>query len=169
MYWVFSRNLGGRSTGGNFEFFFEEFRVSRFWIPLAGWAFRNSILDTVLRPVLVLQFYLFSFDGLTLVQQAHGSSTRAFLMVMLQVFCPAGPQKEHCGWTQWVPLTCCDVRRCSWTVLNRDMFKPFRSHSGLLGWVKGCVLEDLHKFLKGFPSERRIYESTLLGQTKLLS
>ena len=30
------------------------------------------------------------------------------------------------------------------------MFKPFRSHSGLLGWVKGCVLEDLHRFLRGF-------------------
>ena len=26
------------------------------------------------------------------------------------------------------------------------MFKPFRFHSGLLGWVFGCVLEDLHKF-----------------------
>ena len=30
--------------------------------------------------------------------------------------------------------------------LNRDMFKPFRSHSGLLGRVFGCVLEDLHRF-----------------------
>ena len=34
--------------------------------------------------------------------------------------------------------------------LNRDMFKPFRSQSGLLGWVKGCVLEDLHRFWRGF-------------------
>ena len=34
--------------------------------------------------------------------------------------------------------------------LNRDMFKPFRSHSGLLGWVFGCVLEGLHRFSRGF-------------------
>ena len=34
--------------------------------------------------------------------------------------------------------------------LNRDMFKPFCSHNGLLGWVFGCVLEDLHRFLRGF-------------------
>ena len=34
--------------------------------------------------------------------------------------------------------------------LNRDMFKPFCSHSSLLGWVFGCVLEDLHKFWRGF-------------------
>ena len=26
--------------------------------------------------------------------------------------------------------------------LNRDMFKPFRSHSGLLSWVFGCLFED---------------------------
>ena len=30
--------------------------------------------------------------------------------------------------------------------LNRDMFKPFRFHSGLLGRVFGFVLEDLHRF-----------------------
>ena len=30
--------------------------------------------------------------------------------------------------------------------LNRDMFKPFRSHNGLLGWVFGCVPETLHRF-----------------------
>ena len=30
------------------------------------------------------------------------------------------------------------------------MFKPFRSHNGLLGWVFGCVLEALHRFLRGF-------------------
>ena len=34
--------------------------------------------------------------------------------------------------------------------LNRDMFKPFRSHSSLLGWVFGSVLEDLHRFWRGF-------------------
>ena len=34
--------------------------------------------------------------------------------------------------------------------LNRDMFKPFCSHSGLLGRVKRCVLEDLHRFQRGF-------------------
>ena len=34
--------------------------------------------------------------------------------------------------------------------LNRDMFKPFRSHSGLLGWVKACVLEDMHRFWVSF-------------------
>ena len=32
--------------------------------------------------------------------------------------------------------------------LNRDMFKPFCSHSGLLGRLFGCALEDLHRFLK---------------------
>ena len=30
------------------------------------------------------------------------------------------------------------------------MFKPFRSHNGLLGWVFRCVLEDLHRFQRGF-------------------
>ena len=30
------------------------------------------------------------------------------------------------------------------------MFKPFRSHSGLLGWVFGSALEDLHRFWRGF-------------------
>ena len=34
--------------------------------------------------------------------------------------------------------------------LNRDMFKPFRSHNGLLGRVFDFVLEDLHKFYRGF-------------------
>ena len=30
--------------------------------------------------------------------------------------------------------------------LNRDMFKPFRSHNGLLLWVFGYVFEALHRF-----------------------
>ena len=34
--------------------------------------------------------------------------------------------------------------------LNRDMFKPFRSHNGLLGWVFRRVLEEFHRFLRGF-------------------
>ena len=34
--------------------------------------------------------------------------------------------------------------------LNRDMFKPFRSHNGLLRWVFGCVFEALHRFWRGF-------------------
>ena len=34
--------------------------------------------------------------------------------------------------------------------LNRDMFKPFRSHNGLLRWVFGCVFEALHRFERGF-------------------
>ena len=29
---------------------------------------------------------------------------------------------------------------------SRYVLKPFRSHSGLLGGVFGCVLEDLHRF-----------------------
>ena len=28
---------------------------------------------------------------------------------------------------------------------NRGMFKPFRSHGGLLSWYSGCMLEDLHR------------------------
>ena len=31
------------------------------------------------------------------------------------------------------------------------------------------MLEDYHRFLRGTPSERRIYESNLVRQTKLLS
>ena len=52
--------------------------------------------------------------------------------------------------------------------LNRDMFKPVRSHNV-------CSVESLVACLrictgfKGFPSERRINESALVGQTKLLS
>ena len=34
-------------------------------------------------------------------------------------------------------------------ILNRDMFKPFRSHSGLLNWIFGRVLEDLHMLREG--------------------
>ena len=30
--------------------------------------------------------------------------------------------------------------------LNRDMFKPFRSHRGLLSWSSGRMREDLHRF-----------------------
>ena len=30
------------------------------------------------------------------------------------------------------------------------MFKPFRSHRGLLSWVFGCVLEDSYRFYRGF-------------------
>ena len=36
------------------------------------------------------------------------------------------------------------------TNLDRDMFKPFCSHSGLLGRYSGCMLEDLHRFYCGF-------------------
>ena len=53
--------------------------------------------------------------------------------------------------------------------LNRDMFKPFRSHRDLLGRSSGRVREGLAQVLKGFPSEKRIYESTLVGQAKLFS
>ena len=45
------------------------------------------------------------------------------------------------------------------------MFKPFCSHIGLLGRSSGRVLDDLNWVLKGSPSERRIYESTLAGQS----
>ena len=29
---------------------------------------------------------------------------------------------------------------------SRDLFKPLRSHSGLVCWIFDCALEDLHKF-----------------------
>ena len=34
--------------------------------------------------------------------------------------------------------------------LNRDMFRPYRSHRGLLGRVLGCALGDLQRFSRGF-------------------
>ena len=34
--------------------------------------------------------------------------------------------------------------------LNRHMFKPFRSHRGLLGWSLCRVREDSHEFQRGF-------------------
>ena len=52
--------------------------------------------------------------------------------------------------------------------LNLDMFKPFCSHRGLLSWFWSRA-RRLAQVLKGIPSERRIYESTLVGQTKLFS
>ena len=53
--------------------------------------------------------------------------------------------------------------------LNRDVFKLFRSHrrfAWLTFWSRAWGLALV---LKGIPSERRIYQSTLVGQTKLLS
>ena len=52
---------------------------------------------------------------------------------------------------------------------NRDVLKPFRSHSGLLGSNVWLCAWGFAQVLKGFPSERRIHESTLVGETKLLS
>ena len=52
---------------------------------------------------------------------------------------------------------------------NRDIFKPSRSHTTVLGTAFGRMVEDLHRFSKGIPSARRIYESILVGQTKTLS
>ena len=52
--------------------------------------------------------------------------------------------------------------------LKRDTFKPFCSH-------RGCSVDILVAYLgistglKGIPSERRINESNLVGQTDLLS
>ena len=34
--------------------------------------------------------------------------------------------------------------------LNHNIFKPFCSHRGLLSWYSGLVLEDLHRFWRGF-------------------
>ena len=46
-------------------------------------------------------------------------------------------------------------------MVNRDMFKPFCSHRGLLGWVFGWALEDLHWFYRGLrqrdPSMRALW------------
>ena len=42
--------------------------------------------------------------------------------------------------------------------LNRDMFKSFRSHSDLLGWVFGCVLEDLLRFKEVSFRETHLWE-----------
>ena len=49
----------------------------------------------------------------------------------------------HWPMSTWPSL---QIRRCNWTISNRDMFRSFRSHSGLLGCVFGCVLEDVHRF-----------------------
>ena len=49
-------------------------------------------------------------------------------------------------------------------------FKPFRSHRSLFAQLSFWLCAwGFALVLKGFPSERRIYESTLVGQTKLLS
>ena len=49
--------------------------------------------------------------------------------------------------------------------LNPDMFKPFRSHRHLLSSFSGRVLEDLHRFKRGF----LLKDGSMRAQTKLLS
>ena len=52
--------------------------------------------------------------------------------------------------------------------LNCDMLNHFVfiEVARLIFWLRAWGLAQV---LKGIPSERRIYESTLVGQTKLLS
>ena len=49
--------------------------------------------------------------------------------------------------------------------LNRDIFKAFRSHRGLLGWNFLSRAWGFAQVFKGIPSERSIYESTLVELT----